>query len=171
MLRVCLCCRTTPHIDQCTVRTGAGISQEELTSLAKPLLESIPGGKAPAAQKSAYVGGDFRCTFTPLPAQDSCRLRPVQPPSTGASSPQAWVRCLQGCNGTQCSQDQRAHPDQSNKDAQQQHGAVQQPVCSLSSAARPARSRPGTSRATGSVCQLTFKLLTAGSLRRATPRT
>ena len=39
---------------------GAGISQEELTGLAKPLLEHIPGGATAKAVPSTYVGGDFR---------------------------------------------------------------------------------------------------------------
>lgn len=36
--------------------------QKELEGLAKPLLESVPGGGSDSAPQSEYIGGDFRCT-------------------------------------------------------------------------------------------------------------
>ena len=61
---------------QAMTSAGAGVSQAELSSLAKPLLEGFPGGAAPRAQPSEYVGGDHRCAH-PLRAQRTSKVRPV----------------------------------------------------------------------------------------------
>lgn len=39
---------------------GAGVAQDELVSLAQPLLEFLPKTGAEPQPKSTYVGGDFR---------------------------------------------------------------------------------------------------------------
>ena len=39
---------------------GAGVAQDELVSLAQPLLEFLPKTGAEPQPKSSYVGGDFR---------------------------------------------------------------------------------------------------------------
>ena len=41
--------------------------QKELEGLAKPLLESVPGGGSDSAPQSEYIGGDFRCACCSTP--------------------------------------------------------------------------------------------------------
>ena len=51
---------TPPHL----VLAAAGVAHNELVSLAKPLLESVPSGQKVPQPPSKYVGGDFRCART-----------------------------------------------------------------------------------------------------------
>lgn len=42
------------------VLAASGVHHEELTEIAKSLLEDLPGVKAPKEPKSYYVGGEYR---------------------------------------------------------------------------------------------------------------
>ena len=42
------------------VLAASGVHHEELTEIAKPILEDLPGVKVPQEPKSVYVGGEYR---------------------------------------------------------------------------------------------------------------